>query len=80
MIEYFDMTCPTELVVDASPCALGTILTQKKSDESLSVVEYASRKLSDTESRYSQTEREVLGVVSLLAWSRVQGHNRSQTV
>ena len=63
MIEYFDMTCPTELVVDASPCGLGAMLTQKKSDGSLSVVEYASRKLSDTESRYSQTEREALGVV-----------------
>ena len=63
MIEYFDMTCPTELVVDASPCGLGAMLTQKKSDGSLSVVEYASRKLSDTESRYSQTEREALRVV-----------------
>ena len=63
MIEYFDMTCPTELVVDSSPCGLGAVLTQKKSDRSLSKLEYASRKLSDTESRYSQTEREALGVV-----------------
>ena len=63
MIEYFDMKCPTELVVDASPCGLGAMLTQKKSDGNLSVVEYASRKLSDTESRYSQTEQKALGVV-----------------
>ena len=63
MIEYFDMTCPTELVLDASPCGLGTMLTQKKSEGSLSVLEYANRKLSDTESRYSRTEREALGVV-----------------
>ena len=45
MIEYFDMTCPTELVVDVSPCGLGAMLTQKKSDGSLSVVEYASRNI-----------------------------------
>ena len=60
MIEYFDMTCPPELVVDTSSCGLGAMLTQKKSDGSLSVVEYASRKLSDTESLLQRGDRVVL--------------------
>ena len=52
------------MVVDASHIGLGAILTQVKGDE-IKVVGYASRRLTDTESRYSQTEREALSV----AWA-----------
>ena len=55
---YFDPTKHSTLLVDASPTGLGAILTQEGR-----VISYASRALSDVESRYSQTEREMLAVV-----------------
>ena len=54
---YFDPSQPSELIVDASPVGLGAMLRQKKEP-----ISYASRSLSDTESRYAQTEREMLAV------------------
>ena len=62
-LSYFNTKFRTELIVDASPVGLGSILTQKNSEDNINVVEYASRKLSETESRYSQSEREALAVV-----------------
>ena len=47
-------------MTDASPVSLGAILEQKQSDGEYRPVYYASRKLTDTESRYSQFE--ALGV------------------
>ncbi|XP_061193203.1 uncharacterized protein K02A2.6-like [Saccostrea echinata] len=58
LIVYYDPNKTVELIVDASPVGLGAILTQENK-----VVAYASRSLSPTESRYSQTEREALGIV-----------------
>ena len=62
MLSYFDTKLPTVLVVDASPHGLGAILTQKKIDGEISVIEYGSRALTDAESRYIQTEREALSI------------------
>ena len=61
MLSCLDMKLHTELVVDASPRGLGAILTQK-TDGEISIIEYGSRALTDAESRYSQTEREVLPI------------------
>ena len=61
---YFDPDKETEIVVDASPVGLGAILAQvdpKSNDRH--TVSYASRSLTETEQRYSQTEREALAVV-----------------
>ena len=58
---YFNVEHHTELIVDASPIGLGAVLTQIAPDGSEKIVEYASIKLADTETRYSQTEREALG-------------------
>ena len=55
---YFDVKKATSLIVDASPTGLGSILIQDDR-----AIAFASRSLSDVESRYSQTEREALGVV-----------------
>ena len=55
---YFDVKKATSLIVDASPTGLGSILLQDDR-----AIAFASRSLSDVESRYSQTEREALGVV-----------------
>ena len=62
-MSYFNTKFRTELIVDASPVGLGSILTQKNLEDNINVVEYASRKLSETESRYNQSEREALAVV-----------------
>ena len=63
IMKYFDPSLQTELVVDASPVGLGAILTQVTADGGTNIVAYASRSLTDCESRYSQTEREALAVV-----------------
>ena len=60
---YFDVSRPTEIIVDASPVGVGGVLVQIKENGFKQVVEYASRPLTDVESRYSQTEREMLAVV-----------------
>ena len=58
VMSYFDPRKKTEIIVDASPTGLGGLLVQEGK-----VLGYASRALSDVESRYSQTEREMLAVV-----------------
>ena len=59
-MSYFDPDKATEIFVDASPCGLGAI--QVDTDGVRSIVAYASRSLTDSESRYSQLEREALAV------------------
>ena len=65
-VSYFNPKARTEVVVDAGPFGLGAILTQVTrvgDTDKPKVIAYASRALTDTESRYSQTEREALAVV-----------------
>ena len=52
---------PTRLVTDASGIGIGAVLCQLE-DKTERVVEFHSRKLSDTESRYSAPELECLAV------------------
>lgn len=63
VMKYFDPQFKTELVADASPVGLGAILTQVSVNQDRNVIAYASRSLTDCESRYSQTEREGLATV-----------------
>ena len=56
VMSYFDPFQATEVIVDASPIGLGALLVQNDK-----VICYASRVLSDVETRYSQTEKEMLG-------------------
>jgi hypothetical protein len=51
----------TQVTVDAGPHGLGAVLTQKQKGEWVPVT-YKSRSLKDAETRYSQTEREALGI------------------
>ena len=61
---YFDPSKTTELSVDASPVGLGAILAQiDPATGDRTMVAYASRSLTNTEQRYSQTEHEALAVV-----------------
>lgn len=62
---YFDPSKDTEIFVDGSPTGLAAALIQKApgtKDTDRKVIAYASRALTDVESRYSQTEREALSV------------------
>ena len=58
VLAYFNPHQHTAIIVDASPVGLGAILFQQDR-----VVAYASRSLTPVEQRYSQTEREALGVL-----------------
>ena len=60
---YYDPAKTTRLTVDVSPYGLGAILSNIDQDGAVRNVAYASRSLTPTEQRYSQTEREALAVV-----------------
>lgn len=62
-LAFFNTKLRTELVVDASPIGLGAILCQIGLDNKQVIVAYASKALSPTEQRYSQTERETLAII-----------------
>ena len=66
---YFDKNAPTKVIADASPVGLGAVLVQQQGEE-LRVISYSSRSLSDTERRYSHTEKEALAIV----WSCERFH------
>ena len=64
IMAYFDQQKGTELITDASPVGLSAMLFQKTPGQNnRKVVAYASRSLSDVESRYSQKEKEALAIV-----------------
>ncbi|CAC5394863.1 unnamed protein product [Mytilus coruscus] len=58
VMSYFDPNKETMLIVDASPVGLAGLLTQYGK-----IIAYASRSLTDVETRYSQTEKEALAIV-----------------
>ncbi|CAB4006959.1 Transposon Tf2-9 poly, partial [Paramuricea clavata] len=60
---FYDPAKETTLTVDASPVGLEVILSQIQKDGTIRNISYASRTLTPTERRYSQTEKEVLAVV-----------------
>ena len=61
---YFDINVATSLTVDASPVDISAILSQSsKERRDYQVIAYASRSLTDEESRYSQTEKEALSII-----------------
>ena len=59
------------MIADASPVDLGVVLVQEQGEE-LRVISYASRSLSDTERRYSQTEKEA--VANVWAYERFHAY------
>ena len=59
---YFDKDAPTQVVADASPVGLGAVLAQIHQDGPR-IISYASRSLTETERRYSQTEKEALALI-----------------
>lgn len=61
-LAYFDKDAPTQVIADASPVGLGAVLVQNQKGIKVPVC-YVSRSLTDCERKYSQTEREALGLV-----------------
>ena len=61
-LAYFDKMAETQIITDAGPVGLGAILVQIQEGQKR-VISYASRSLSEVERRYSQTEKEALGIV-----------------
>ena len=62
VLAYYRVGADTRLVTDASPVGLGAVLQQRQEDGVYKAVYYASRKLRDPETRYSQFEKEALAV------------------
>lgn len=62
MLEYCDKNAKTRVVADATPVALGGVLTQEM-PQGWKIISYTSRSLTDCERRYSQTEKEALVLV-----------------
>ena len=64
VMNYFDTNKETEFSVDASPVGVSAILAQRDSSSSTpNIIAYASRALTSTERRYSQTEKKALAIV-----------------
>ena len=69
VLSYFDKTCHTQVIADASPYGLVAVLVQKQNGQNR-IIAYASRTLSQIERKYSQTEKEALALV----WSCERFH------
>ena len=64
VMRHFKTHLPMKVITDASPVGLGAIFLQdQEHNNNYKPVCYISRSLSKVEQRYSQTEREALGVV-----------------
>ena len=61
-VAFFRNECETRNIPDASPLGLGAVWTQLQ-DGLWKVIAYASQSLSNVKRRYSQTEKEALGIV-----------------
>ncbi|CAC5393315.1 unnamed protein product [Mytilus coruscus] len=58
VLSFYDVSKPVKVSCDASQCGLGAMLIQDNKP-----VAYATRSLTDAESRYANIERELLGVL-----------------
>jgi len=74
-VQYFDSTQHVTIQVDASQRGLGAVLLQANGP-----VEFASKLLTETESRYSNIEREMLAVLFGLEKFHYYAHGRPVVV
>lgn len=75
-----DMSKDFYIYSDASGDALGAVLAQMDDDNFPAPVAFASRKLKEVESRYSASERELLGLVWAINYFKCYVFNRKFTV
>lgn len=62
-LSFFNTNARTIIYTDASPHALGVVLTQEIKGEPPRVICFASKTLTETEKRYPQIQKEALGIV-----------------
>lgn len=64
-LSYFAAERRTRLIVDASPVGLGAVLVQFEDEHSDKpcIISYAAKSLTQTERKYSQTEKEAMAAV-----------------
>ena len=62
-LAYYNQHEETHVFVDASPVGISAILAQPDGNNGYRIIQFASRALTPTEQRYSQTEREALAVI-----------------
>nr|DAA65000.1 TPA_exp: gag-pol protein [Drosophila ananassae] len=62
-LAYFNPKHRTRVIADASPVALGHVLLQFSDKGDPLIISFASKALSEVETRYSQTEKESLALV-----------------
>lgn len=62
-LAHFDPQLKTKLTVDASPVGVGAVLSQVTTQGIERPIEFASRRLSETEQRYSQLDREAVAIL-----------------
>ena len=60
---FYNLHATMQIITDASLDGLGAILTQKQENGDYKPVVYGLRSLTDTDSRYNQTEKEALPVM-----------------
>ena len=61
-LRYYDRNLPVTVQADTSLRGLGVCLIQKHNREDLPIV-FASKSLTDTETRYANIEREILAII-----------------
>ena len=61
-LAWYDATKPMIISADASSYGLGATLQQEEGNGNRKVVAYASRSMTDCESRYAQIEKEALAL------------------
>ena len=71
VLTHYDAKLSVRLASDASPYGLGAVLSHVHPSGEERPIAYASRKLTDTETRYSQIDKEALSIV----WSVKKFHN-----
>ena len=63
MIVHFNSTQPLVLACDASPVAVGAVLSHRLDDGTEKPISYASRTLLTAERKYSQLDKEALAII-----------------